>query len=88
MYSCRADHPLELRGMILEFEQFKLKPRCGKMFQSLMGDATPLTISSDNGQMNLLPNGGSVGWRYLSSSGGATIDLQILNVPIEKIHLP
>jgi hypothetical protein len=36
-----------------------------EIYDSLVVDATPLYLSSYNGQMYSLPNGGTVGWRYL-----------------------
>ncbi|MHB0968001.1 MAG: RHS repeat-associated core domain-containing protein [Bellilinea sp.] len=59
-----------------------------RIYNALTVDATPINVPSYNGQWYQLPNGGRVGWRDASSSGGPTIDIDIPGIPFTKIHIP
>jgi hypothetical protein len=59
------------------------------IFNSLTVNATPYTPTTPyNGEMYKLPGGGTVGLRYVSKSGGLTLDIGISGIPIIRIHLP
>jgi len=60
-----------------------------ELFDALKMDAKPYTPKNPyDGQMYELPNGGIIGWRNTSVSGGPAIDVAIPGIPIKKIHLP
>jgi hypothetical protein len=56
-----------------------------KLFEQLSGSGTRVTGSSYPGTLVRLPNGGSVGLRYSSTSGPPTIDVTVQGVGIREI---
>ena len=56
------------------------------IWNEMITGGTPRTPATYQGRGYDLPGGGWVGWRPQSKSGGPVIDVNILRIPIEKIH--
>ncbi|WP_157775046.1 hypothetical protein [Melittangium boletus] len=56
-----------------------------RLFEQLSGSGTRVTGTSYPGPLVRLPNGGSVGLRYSSTSGPPTIDVTVQGIGIREI---